>query len=392
MRDDITLSVIVVHTTASRSRFRIPRLAEDPVFVAHLLQQIHALTGITAARVNSLARSLIVHHEPNVLIADLHSRITEATKRAATLSLSGQLPSHSWESEAKLSASGAWPAIGWVLLATGSYATLQAVIRFITGSLHPFQIVFLTNLLAVGLLLPVLAGDGLSTTKLPLHGLRAILDAGASLLLVSGLSLLPLAQVNALGATTPLFAMVGASLVLGEALRPQRWVSLLLGMVGMLVIVRPGLAGIGLGALLTLGGSIAFAGVVLLLKVLSRTDSSLTIIAYNALLLTPLTFIPALWVWTVPTLGELALLAVAAALGLVGQICMFQALEQADATTVLPADFAQFVWASALGFVLFQEVPDLWTWLGGLLIFAGVIGVANSEPEEQDRALLLEST
>lgn len=142
------------------------------------------------------------------------------------------------------------------------------------------------------------------------------------------------------------------------------------------------LSGVG-WVLLVLGGSVAFAGVLLLLKVLSRTDSSHTSIAYNALLLTPLTLVPALAVWTAPTLGELAILALIAGLAIIGQACMANALEKADATAVLPADFAQLLWASGLGYLLFREVPDLWTWLGALLIFAGVLYAAYGEGEPE---------
>ncbi len=380
--------ISVIHTTACRARLRIPQLADESLFAEYLLQAVQELTEITTARVNLHAQSLIVYHQPNLSITDLYRRIIQAVDRATTLWLLGEpLRSPSLEQS---TSSKTWQAVGWVLLATGSYAVMQAAVRLISGSLHPFQIVFLSNLLGAGLLLPWLTPEVLKTEKLSLHSLRAILDAGASVLLVAGLSLVPLAQVNALGATTPLFAILGASLWLGESLHPQRWLSLVLGIVGTLVIVRPGLAGIGLGSLLVLGGSVAFAGVVLLLKVLSRTDSSLTSIVYNALLLIPLTFIPALWVWTLPTFGELLLLTLIAGLAIIGQACMFEALENADATAVLPADFAQFIWASALGYLFFREVPDLWTGLGGLLIFSGVLFAADEQPEESDRSPLLE--
>jgi drug/metabolite transporter (DMT)-like permease len=373
------MAISIVHNTASRLRLRLPRLAGDADFAAHLIQQVQALAMVTEARINLPARSLIVHYQPGWPVVDLCTRIDRAAARAATLSLAGaprpaltvHLPS------ATLSG------VGWVLLATGAYAAMQAAIRLIAGTIHPFQIVFLSNLLGVGLLLPTLTPDTLQTDRLSIHGLRALLDTAASLLLFSGLSLVPLAQVNALGFTTPLFAILGASLFLGESMRPQSWLSLGAGILGTLVIVRPGLAGIGLGSLLVLGGSVAFAGVLLLLKVLSRTDSSRTSITYNALLLTPLTLVPALAVWTAPTLGELAILALIAGLAIAGQACMANALEKADATAVLPADFAQLLWASGLGYLLFREVPDLWTWLGALLIFAGVLYAAYGEGEPE---------
>jgi len=109
----------------------------------------------------------------------------------------------------------------------------------------------------------------------------------------------------------------------------------------------------------------------LLIKALSRTDSNLTINVYTVLLLTPLLFVPSLLVWQTPTILDLFWLTVVAALMVGGHMAMTQALTEAEMITVLPVEFAQLLWASGLGYILFSETLDFWTLVGGILIFSG---------------------
>jgi len=219
----------------------------------------------------------------------------------------------------------------------------------------------------------------LRTQRIGLHGLRAVFNAASMLAFFYALSIAPLAEVTALSFTAPIFATALAALLLGEIVGLRRWSAILVGFAGVLLVVRPGFAAVGPGQLLTLGSSLSWACALLIIKTLGRTDSSATIITYMGLLMMPMVLIPALFVWQWPSALELFWLALIGVLGGAGQLCMTEALRQADTAVVMPIDFCKLLWVAALAFVIFSEVPDVFTWLGGGVIFASTLYIAYRE-------------
>ena len=363
----------ILHTTAGRMRLHIDRLTYDSAYAEILLLLVRRLEEVTEARINSAARSLIVHYPIHLPTKQVFDRVRTTIQIAATASLSQMLIA------AKPTDSANLRGISWMLLATGCFAGMQASIQFVSGAIHPFQIAFFSHLIGTALLAPWISPATLQTKQFPLHLLRAAIDTGATLLMFTSLSLIPLAQANAIGFTAPLFALLGAVIFLGEQAHPHTWIALLLGAVGMLFILRPGLEIISLGALLMLAGSSTLGIVLLITKLLSEIDSTLTINVYTVLLLTPLLLGPALLVWQTPTLLDLIWLVLVAALMVGGHIAMTQAFVEADMATVLPVEFVQLLWATGLGFLLFSETPEAWVFVGGLLIFSGSVYAAYQE-------------
>ncbi len=271
-----------------------------------------------------------------------------------------------------------------MLVATFCFTAMHALIRLTTAEIHPFVVAFYRNLFGLLVLVPILvrAGPGVfRTTKLHLHGARAALQMSAMLSFFYALSITPLAEVAALAFSSPLFVTVIAILILGEVIRIRRIAALAAGIAGTLIIVRPGIGSVDPGALAVLGSSAAWGSALIIIKVASRTDSSLTITAYMAILVTPMALIPALFFWSVPDLATLGWFALLGAFGTAGHFCMAQALKEADATTVMPFDFTRLIWASVLGVLIFGEYPDLWTWVGGSVIFASTVYIAYRETQ-----------
>nr|WP_279611308.1 DMT family transporter [Thermostichus vulcanus] len=261
-----------------------------------------------------------------------------------------------------------------MLLATGCFASLGAIIRLNSPAIHPFQIVFLRNLFGFLTLSPLLLQAGiqsLRTTKIGLYLSRGVISTVGMLLSFWAASILPLAEATALSFTQLLFASLIAVLVLQERMRPYRWLALGLGFAGALVMLRPGFQEGSLGIGLTLIASALFAWVTIVIKMLSRTESSITITAYMGLLQTPMSFLAAVWVWTWPSPEQWLWMVAMGLLGTIGQVALTQAYKLADVTTVMPLDFSRLIWASLIGFWVFAEIPDWWTCLGGALIFAG---------------------
>ena len=275
--------------------------------------------------------------------------------------------------------------MGFMLAATAAFALLHALIRYISATVHPFEIAFFRSLFGFLVLTPLFLRHGLTplkTQRVALHMARGAVQASQTLFSFLALMLAPLALVAALQFTAPLFAAVMAVLFLGERMRARRAVVLFVGCVGTLVIVRPDGGSVDVGALVTLAGSGAFALNVILVKMLSRTESSVTMTLYAALYTIPCALIAAMPFWVTPSWTELAWLLLMGGLGTVAHLCFAQSLREADATTVLPFEFTKLIWAAFLGYLVFGEVPEIWTWIGGAMIFSASFYLAYRENRE----------
>jgi drug/metabolite transporter (DMT)-like permease len=188
-----------------------------------------------------------------------------------------------------------------------------------------------------------------------------------------------LADVAALSFTAPIFATMLAIFVLGEVVRVKRWIAILAGLGGALLILRPGLGVLETGHLLTLFSAACWAIALTIIKVMARTESALTITIYMVLLMTPLSLGPALFYWTWPTWTELGWMALIGAVGTLAQLALTEGLKRGDTNVVMPLDFFKLVWAALIGFVLFAEVPDAFTWAGGAVIFVAATYIALRE-------------
>jgi len=267
---------------------------------------------------------------------------------------------------------------------------MHALVRHVSSSLHPFETAFFRNVFGLAFVLPFIAREGLGQLRPRRPGLlllRGVTDAGAMLAFFTALSLAPLATVTALSFTAPLFATVLAIPILREVVGMRRALSVVAGFVGALIVIRPGAEGLitaGAGATLF---SACFWGLALcLIKLLSRTETSVAITFYAAVALIPVTFIAALPVWQTPTVDQLGWLALTGALGTAAQLCLSQAMRLAEATVVMPMDFTRLLWSAVLGFVLFGEVPDVATFVGGTIIFSSVVYIAYRERARHQRA------
>ena len=266
--------------------------------------------------------------------------------------------------------------------AAACYAILHGSVRYVSSQLHPFEITFFRNLFGLIVLAPWFVVHGLKplrTRRIGLHLLRASSNVIAMLMFFMALSMTPLAQVQALGFTAPLFTTVLAIFILGERVRLRRWTALIAGFIGALIIVRPGFQPIDTGSLLTVASAAIWAFTLITIKLLSRTDSAVTITAYMVLLMSPLSLLPALYYWTWPSPEMWLWLVVCGVSGTIAQLLMAQSFRVADATVVLPFDFTKIVWGALIGYLAFGEVVDIWTWIGAGVIFSGVTYITYRE-------------
>ena len=269
-------------------------------------------------------------------------------------------------------------------ISTFCFSVMHVLIRYTstTTDLHSFQIAFFRNVFGFMVFLPVLISQGagfLRTERLALHGVRSLFNIGAMLMFFYALSITEVAHVTALGFSAPIFAGILSVVILGERFRARRWAAIGCGVIGMLVIVRPGLIPIELGTILVIGSAFLWSVVLTIIKVMSRTESSLTIVAYMNIFLSIYALGPALWVWQWPDATGWALMAIIAVWGTFAQVCVSQAISETEPTLVMPFDFLRLIWVAVLGAIVFGEVPDRFIWAGGAIIFASGFYLAYRE-------------
>ena len=273
----------------------------------------------------------------------------------------------------------------WVLLAAVFFSSMGALIKALGDRLDSFQIAFFRSLFGLFAILPfVIRGrwHAFYTRRMGMHFGRAALGVVAMFCGFYALTHMALADVVAISFTRPLFLIVLAVLLLGEGVKPKRWLATAVGFIGVLIIVQPGGETFESVALIALFGALLVAFIKVLVKKLSATESSPTILLYFGLFASLLALGPALLVWRDPTWLELGLLFMVGAVGAIAQVCTIRALRIAEATAVMPFDYARLLFAGLIGLVVFGEVPGWWSLLGALVIVASTFAVARLEARD----------
>jgi drug/metabolite transporter (DMT)-like permease len=278
-------------------------------------------------------------------------------------------------------------------VATFCFPAMQAMIRLVGNDMDPIEIAFFRNLFGFVAFAPVFMrqGFGILRTARPFGQIfRGSLQGIGMLAMFTGVTLVPLSMATSLSFTAPLFATLLAAIFLGERIRIRRILALCAGLLGMIIVLRPGvvpmepmvqlLPFLAVPApLMIVGASFLWGTAITAIKSMVKTESSVTMTAYMGITMTPITLIPALYVWTWPTLEQYGWLLGIGIIGTAGHVAFAQAMKSADSSAVLPLDFMRLVWASLIAFIAFGEVPDLWSWIGGSVIFAAATYIAIRE-------------
>ena len=163
--------------------------------------------------------------------------------------------------------------------------------------------------------------------------------------------------------------------------------AVIVGLTGALVIIRPGFVTVDPGALAMLVAAPLFAVSDIVAKLLTRRESGPAVVAYLSVFVTLVTLGPALYVWRTPTKEETLLLALTGALATIGHLLMTQGIKVAEMRAIQPGKFLQLVWAALVGYLVFREVPEVWTWIGAALIIGSATYITHREAQIRRRAL-----
>lgn len=270
----------------------------------------------------------------------------------------------------------------WVTLAALSFTAMAAVIKTLGARLDSFEIAFFRCLFALAVTLPFALREGpaaFKTNRLSAHMARALVGLGAMFCGYYGITKLELADATTIGFTRALFMIPFAVLFLGERIRAARWIATVAGFIGVLVMMRPGGGGPLFAMSVALLGAAFTAGGIVYIKKLAQTENPVTILLYFNFTTTLLSFPTVIPVWLTPDLTELVLLGFVAALAGAGQFCTIRGYGIAEASALVPFGYGRLVFAAALGFVFWGEVPDRWSLAGAAIIIASTLFIGLRE-------------
>jgi drug/metabolite transporter (DMT)-like permease len=259
---------------------------------------------------------------------------------------------------------------------------MNVLIRVAAQAMHPFEVAFFRCFFGLVLLLPWIVKSGpalLRSRNAGFYLLRASVGLVSMATWFYGITVVPLTTATAVNFTAPLFATLGAALILHEDVRLRRWSAIVLGFVGVLVIMRPGSERLDANLLILLLSAATAAMNNITVKFLARREPPSRIVAFFMIYLTPMSLIPALFVWRWPDPSTFGALIGLGCLGTVAHIAVARALAAADASACAPFEFPRLPFAALVGFLWFGEVTDLWTWAGAAIIAGSSVYVAHRE-------------
>ena len=262
------------------------------------------------------------------------------------------------------------------------FVAVTVLVRHLGTDMPAVQAAFIRYSIGLILVPPLLwrmRWRGIRPGSFKLYCYRGIVHGAGVMLWFFAMARIPLAEVTAIGFSTPVFTALGAILIFHEKLRLRRMLAILAGFVGTLVILRPGFQTIEAGSLAQLIAAFCFAGSFLLAKRMTRSENSGDILVMLTIFCTLALLPGAIYYWREPTWAEVGWLALVAVFATTGHYALTRAIAYAPLTVTQPLSFLQLVWAIIFGYWLFDEVPDTWVIAGALMSVGAISYLTHRE-------------
>ena len=270
----------------------------------------------------------------------------------------------------------------WAVVSMVLFTITPVLVRQLGTDMTPVEIIFHRSVIsAVGIGAFFLWRDigGLRTRVLRIHLARSFINLVAIATWFQAILMMPLTEATALHFTLPLFTVILAALFLSEQVGWRRWCATIIGFLGVLIVLRPGIVEVGLPEFLVLASALFYAGAVIFIKHLTKTDGALAIAFYANVFMALIAAIPVIFLWRGPSLDEVPLLFLMAAVGTAAPYCLTRALHLLEASLVAPMDFLRLPFTAVAAWLVFAEIPDNWTWVGAGVIFGATSYIARRE-------------
>lgn len=286
-----------------------------------------------------------------------------------------------------------------MLGSTLSFGGMALAIRLASKEIPTWEIAFFRNAIGLLFLLPILfwpaiatgefraTARTLATGQIARYALRCLTGLAGMFCMFWSLANLPLGQAISLTYSSPIFVTFFAVLMLGEVVRIRRWLAVLSGFIGILVIVRPWQDTFDTGLLMAVAGAVLSALVTIQIKQLSRQDSSNAIVFWTYVFWVPMSLLPALMNWHWPSAQSWLWLITVGLFGTLGQVLWTRALKIGEVSALTPISFVQLPFVSICGWLLFGESLDRWTLIGATIILAATAYISHRESRLRREAL-----
>jgi drug/metabolite transporter (DMT)-like permease len=270
----------------------------------------------------------------------------------------------------------------WLVSGGFIFTSTSAMIRLLSTQIESVQTAFFRAVISVILLLPMIAAGRVKpwhSKRIAGHFWRTAMGTASMVLGFYAVSMLPLADATAIAFSQPLFSVVVAALIVGEKVRWRRWSATIIGFAGVLIMVRPGEGSLQLGALVALANAAAVAISILLVKRLSDSETPLMILTQFAIFSTLLLTVPAILVWRWPDLWGWVLAFGIALSATVGQYFWVQAFKSGEMSAVAPFEYMRLPFAVFVGWLIWGEMPVVWTYVGAAIVIGSALYIAHRE-------------
>jgi len=245
-------------------------------------------------------------------------------------------------------------------------------VRALSAEMATVEILFLRCLIGALIFVPWIFKEGigaLKTTKFGQHAVRAAMMGAGMVLWFAAIGALPLGDAIALHFTLPLFMIIFAAIFLREQVNPARWIATVIGFTGVLIVLRPGFQEIGWAHYFVLLSGALYGGNHVITKFMSGTETPNATAFYMNLLILPGAAIALPFYWTTPTWDQAGWILLLGVSGSTAHTCLLKAMRYADASALAPIDFLRLVFSSIAAYFLFNDISDLWTYVGACVIF-----------------------
>ena len=272
--------------------------------------------------------------------------------------------------------------IGLMVLSGALYTGMTAIVRWIAAAIHPVEQVFFRVLFGLAAVLPffVRGGwQGMRTTKIANYTGQAAAQVAAMMFFYVGLAAIPLAIATTLSMTNAIFVSIGAVILLREASVLGRWIAVLAGFAGTVIVINPDVEGMNFGAAVVVASAVLYAATQIHAKILTRTEPIPHVIAWTLIIAAPFSALAAAFFWTWPTAEQYFWLVMIGVFGTAGNATMTRAYKIGEMNAVAPIWYVRLIFAAILGFFLFAEVPGTAVWAGAALIIGAGIYLSRFE-------------
>ena len=275
-----------------------------------------------------------------------------------------------------------WIGIAWMLATGLLFVGVTGIVRYVGSGVPAAEAAFIRYVIGLGIMLPFMwpaLRRGFSRSSLVIFSLRGITHALGVSLWFYAMANIPIAEVTAIGYTSPIYITLGAAVFFGEKLALRRIMAVVVAFIGAMIILRPGLQEISTGQLAQVISAPLFAVSYLVAKKLTDAESPTVIVGMLSVFVT-IGLAPLAWaVWETPSLNEVFWLGLVAIVATLGHLTMTKALKAAPLMVIQPITFLQLVWATMLGSIVFGEAADFYVLLGGGVIIASVSFISYRE-------------